>query len=289
MKRTLRNNLFILAATLLFFFPQNGFARTIVDMTGRTVTVPDVIKKIYGSSPPATNLIYAVDPGKIAGLNSPLRDGEKKFTDPRLYKLPVVGGWFGQGQTPNMESLLAVHPDLLLVWQNKQAMRNEDIERLLAPLNAPVVFVALEHLDDYPAVFRFMGRLLGQEKRTEILATYAEKTLSDMKILNTAIPEKDRVTVYYEETRHFYSLTVVMAGIIGWVGLVVPHITRMLVGPDNRVLIPAAALTGALYLLAMDDLSRLLFSVEIPLGILTALCGIPFFVLVPKNARKGWG
>ena len=85
------------------------------------------------------------------------------------------------------------------------------------------------------------------------------------------------------------ALTVVMAGIIGWVGLVVPHITRMLVGPDNRVLIPTAALIGAVYLLAMDDLSRLLFSVEIPLGILTALFGIPFFVLVLKNARKGWG
>lgn len=85
--------------------------------------------------------------------------------------------------------------------------------------------------------------------------------------------------------------TVLLAGIIGWVGLVVPpaHITRMLIGPDNRALIPATALTGALYLLVMDDLSRILFPVEIPLGILTALCGIPFFVLVLKNARKGWG
>jgi iron complex transport system permease protein len=85
------------------------------------------------------------------------------------------------------------------------------------------------------------------------------------------------------------ALTIIMAGIIGWVGLVVPHITRMIVGPDNRILIPASALTGALYLLAMDDLSRLIFTVEIPLGILTALCGIPFFVLVLRHAKKGWG
>ncbi|MBU0992445.1 MAG: iron ABC transporter permease [Proteobacteria bacterium] len=85
------------------------------------------------------------------------------------------------------------------------------------------------------------------------------------------------------------ALTVVMAGIIGWVGLVVPHIARMLIGPDNRILIPTSALIGALYLLLMDDLSRLVFTVEIPLGILTALCGIPFFVLVLKHARKGWG
>jgi len=84
------------------------------------------------------------------------------------------------------------------------------------------------------------------------------------------------------------ALTVVLAGIIGWVGLVVPHITRMMAGPDNRILIPASALTGAIYLLVMDDLSRVLFTVEIPLGILTALCGIPFFALVLRNARKGW-
>ena len=84
------------------------------------------------------------------------------------------------------------------------------------------------------------------------------------------------------------ALTIIMAGIIGWVGLVVPHITRMMVGPDNRILIPASAIVGALYLLLMDDLSRLVWSVEIPLGILTSLFGIPFFVLVLKHARKGW-
>jgi iron complex transport system permease protein len=63
----------------------------------------------------------------------------------------------------------------------------------------------------------------------------------------------------------------------------------MLVGPDNRILLPVGALIGAIYLVAVDDLSRLLFSVEIPLGILTSLVGIPFFALVLKNARKGWG
>ncbi len=85
------------------------------------------------------------------------------------------------------------------------------------------------------------------------------------------------------------ALTVVVGGMIGWVGLIIPHVARMLVGPDNRLLLPVAALIGALYLVAMDDMSRLLFSVEIPLGIVTSLMGIPFFVLVLKNARKGWG
>jgi iron complex transport system permease protein len=84
------------------------------------------------------------------------------------------------------------------------------------------------------------------------------------------------------------ALTVAIGGIIGWVGLVIPHLARMIVGPDNRVLLPAAALIGAIYLLIADDMARLLFRVEIPIGILTSLVGIPFFALVLRKAKKGW-
>lgn len=84
------------------------------------------------------------------------------------------------------------------------------------------------------------------------------------------------------------ALTVVMGGIIGWVGLLIPHIARMIVGPDNRILLPASALIGATYMLIADDIARLLFSVEIPIGILTSLVGIPFFAFVLRKAKKGW-
>lgn len=176
-----------------------GEARQIVDMTGRTVTVPDKIEKIYGTSPPATNLIYGVDPGRIVGLNFGVNEAEKKFIDQRLLSLPVVGGWFGQGHTPNMESLLVVRPDVILVWQYKNGMRNVDVEAAMRPLNASIVFVVLDNLTDYPAVFRFMGYLLGEEARTNLLAAYAEKTIADMERLRSIIPEKERVRVYYAE------------------------------------------------------------------------------------------
>jgi iron complex transport system permease protein len=84
------------------------------------------------------------------------------------------------------------------------------------------------------------------------------------------------------------AVTVVLAGMVGWVGLIIPHIARMIVGPDNRVLIPVSALIGALYLVAVDDVSRLLFATEIPLGIITSLVGIPFFAIVLKRANRGW-
>jgi len=84
------------------------------------------------------------------------------------------------------------------------------------------------------------------------------------------------------------SLSVVMAGIIGWIGLIIPHIIRMAIGPSHRVLIPLSAIFGAIFLLLADSISRLALSVEIPIGILTSLIGIPIFVIVLKNARASW-
>jgi len=84
------------------------------------------------------------------------------------------------------------------------------------------------------------------------------------------------------------ALTVVIAGAVGWVGLIIPHIARMLVGPDNSTLLPVSALLGAGYLIVVDDVARLAFAFELPIGIVTALVGIPFFMLVLGNARKGW-
>lgn len=76
------------------------------------------------------------------------------------------------------------------------------------------------------------------------------------------------------------SAQVAVSGVIGWIGLVIPHLARMLVGPDHRVLLPASMLAGGLFMLLVDDLARTLTQNEIPLGILTALIGAPVFALV---------
>ena len=76
-----------------------------------------------------------------------------------------------------------------------------------------------------------------------------------------------------------------VSGMIGWVGLVVPHLGRRLVGNDYRVLMPASMLFGAVFLLAVDNVSRNLLATEIPIGILTAFIGAPFFLYLMM--RKG--
>lgn len=81
---------------------------------------------------------------------------------------------------------------------------------------------------------------------------------------------------------------VCVSGIIGWVGLIIPHVGRMLVGPDHRWLLPASIALGAAYVLLMDDLARIVTSAEIPLGILTAIIGAPFFAYLLRRSKGGW-
>lgn len=80
--------------------------------------------------------------------------------------------------------------------------------------------------------------------------------------------------------------SVAVGGIIGWVGLVIPHIARMIVGDNYNVLLPSSILIGCSYLLLVDDISRTIFPMEIPLGIITSLIGAPFFIAILLKGKK---
>jgi iron complex transport system permease protein len=79
-----------------------------------------------------------------------------------------------------------------------------------------------------------------------------------------------------------------VAGIIGWVGLIMPHLARGLVGPDYGRLLPVSAVLGGVYLVLVDDLARMAGPLEMPLGILTALIGAPFFIFLLARTRRAW-
>ena len=81
---------------------------------------------------------------------------------------------------------------------------------------------------------------------------------------------------------------VAISGVIGWVGLVMPHIARLVVGPNFNRLLPAAMLMGAGYLLVVDTIARTLAETEIPLGVLTAFLGAPVFVWLLATGRRSW-
>jgi iron complex transport system permease protein len=82
--------------------------------------------------------------------------------------------------------------------------------------------------------------------------------------------------------------SVCISGTIGWVGLVIPHVARVMVGPNHKRLLPVSLLMGAIFLLFIDNIARVVASVEIPIGILTAIVGVPFFVYLLSRKNRGW-
>lgn len=81
---------------------------------------------------------------------------------------------------------------------------------------------------------------------------------------------------------------VAVGGVIGWIGLVIPHAGRIIVGPDHKRLIPASLALGASFLLVIDNISRTLLPTEVPLGILTGLVGVPLLIVLLRRNQTGW-
>ncbi|EEF14498.1 iron chelate uptake ABC transporter, FeCT family, permease protein [Campylobacter rectus RM3267] len=98
-----------------------------------------------------------------------------------------------------------------------------------------------------------------------------------------------RVKIFIILVATFVSaLSVTIAGIIGWIGLIVPHISRFIFGADNRAVLASSAMIGAIFLLFCDSFSRLIFTFEIPIGIVTSLFGIPMFIIVLRRAKRSF-
>lgn len=98
-----------------------------------------------------------------------------------------------------------------------------------------------------------------------------------------------RVKIFIILVATFVSaLSVTIAGIIGWIGLIVPHIARFIFGADNRAVLASSAMIGAIFLLFCDSFSRLIFTFEIPIGIVTSLFGISMFIIVLRRAKRSF-
>jgi len=100
-------------------------------------------------------------------------------------------------------------------------------------------------------------------------------------------PQKFRVIIITVCTL-VTAAAVSVSGIIGWVGLLIPHITRMIVGPDHKELLPASLSIGASFLLLIDNISRTAIAIEIPIGILTSIIGVPIFLYLLRRGYSQW-
>ncbi len=176
-----------------------AYSDDIVDMFGRHLTVPEQIEKIYGTSPIATYLVYAIDPDLIAGLNTVPLEAERPFLKQEYLEKPVLGGWFGQGNVSNLEVLLSIHPDIIVNCAWGPSATDDKIEKALAPLRIPMVYVTVDALADYPAAFRFLGKLLDRQERGEELARYSERLLAETDIVRAQVLTSKPLHIYYAE------------------------------------------------------------------------------------------
>jgi iron complex transport system permease protein len=97
-------------------------------------------------------------------------------------------------------------------------------------------------------------------------------------------------TVFVAASTLMVSIAVSVSGIIGWVGLMVPHLIRMMTGPDHRTLVPLSMAGGAAFMIFADTAARSLSNFDIPVGIITAVIGAPFFIyLMKRGGNESWG
>ena len=202
---------------------------------------------------------------------------------------------------------------VFLVWQiGNRVPRNQVLGLILGGIMISALFesgtsfikLVADPNDELPAITYFlMGSLAGAGRR-EIGIILLPMVISALPVILLSwrlnllsLPEEEARSlgvntkairaVMIAAASLMTASSVAVAGMIGWVGLVIPHITRMIAGPDARKAVPASMILGAAFLTAVDSVARTASYQEIPIGILTSFIGAPFFLyLIIREGRR---
>lgn len=177
----------------LFFYAN---ADIYEDMFGDKIKIKKV-DKIYASSPVVLYSLYAIDKSKIIGLNFPFNEIETKYIDENIKNLPVIGGWFGKGNTPNTEMILKENPDVILLSETSKEQSQSKVKQSLGNTNIPFFYVKTNSLSDIINSFSYLGKLTSNEQRAKQLEDYGNLVLEDAKKIREQIKKKPKV--YYAQ------------------------------------------------------------------------------------------
>jgi len=171
-------------------------AKTVPDATGRQITVPASVQRVYAAGPPASLLVYTLAPGKLLGWTRALRPDEAAFFPARYAKLPELGRLTGRGGGANLEVLLDARPDLIVDVGSTAATYVSLAERVQAQTGIPYALFD-GRLEALPATLRTLGRMLGEQSRARRPADYVERQLAEVRRRVAQVPEAARPRVYY--------------------------------------------------------------------------------------------
>jgi len=173
-----------------------GIAQTVTDGAGRSVTVPAKVERVYAAGPPASMLVFAIAPDKLVGWTRAFRPNEAAFVAPKYGALPELGRLTGRGSTANVEVLLRARVELVVDAGSTAETYVSLADRVQQQTGIPYALLD-GRIDAVPGSLRILGRLLGDEKRGEFLASYYEAALRDIKARVASVPQAERPRVYY--------------------------------------------------------------------------------------------
>jgi iron complex transport system substrate-binding protein len=196
----------------LAFAPAPLAAKSFTDSAGRHIDVPDQVRRVFPAGPPASVTLYIVAPEKMLGWTRAPSRAAQSFLPPRYARLPEVGRLTGRGNTVDLETVVALKPDLVLDVGNTTPTYLSLAERVEAQTHIPDVLLG-GHLADTPATLRTLGLLLGVPQRAEALARYAERVLAKVNDAAATVAPERRLSVYIARGPH--GLETAVAGSIG--------------------------------------------------------------------------
>lgn len=300
----------------IFFIFKNCFRQPQTDSTFATILLEIRLPRILLAAVVGASL-------SIAGvafqgiLRNPLADpyiigtsAGAAFGAAVAILLGLSGSFLGISLTPIIAFVTAVLT-MLIVWQlAKKGNKLPVVTFLLAGVMvgafmwALVSFLLIIAKEDMPKIIFWLMGSLSYQSWSHLLIVLPYFLISSF-FLYIYSYSLNLFTLGEEQAQHlgvetekikFYTIlaaslvtagAVSAAGIIGFVGLMIPHIMRMLTGPDHRVLYPVSAVAGAIFLIWADNLARIIVQpAEIPVGIITAILGVPFFLYLLRKSKS---
>jgi iron complex transport system substrate-binding protein len=183
-----------LAAVLVT--PRLGFAATVTDTTGRTITAPDHVARIYPAGPPAAVLLYTLAPDLLIGWLEPPGAAEREFLLPEIAARPQIPRLTGRGGAVNLEAVNSFKPDLIVDAGTVNADYAALAEATQRQTGVPYALFD-GRFEQTAQTYRALGQLIGRDDAADKVAGYAESTMAAVKERSAAVPSGARPRVYY--------------------------------------------------------------------------------------------
>jgi iron complex transport system substrate-binding protein len=173
-----------------------GAQREVHDDAGRRVLLPATVQRVYAAGPPASVLVFAIDPDKLLGWTRALRPEEAAFLPQKYAALPELGRLTGRGNTANVEVLLRARPDLVVDVGATAPVFVSLADRVQQQTGLPYLLLD-GRFEAIPETLRALGRAMGDEGAADRLADYCERAIAEVAARVARVPAEKRPRAYY--------------------------------------------------------------------------------------------